>query len=388
MGSVNITIASGGLGGTLATNDGVVGMVLTGGIDSGGYVLGTPKLVTGLASVAAAGITADGNSWALRQITDFYTMAGDGAQLYIMLVPTTMIVSDMADNANADSAKKLLDYADGAIKVLGIMTNDDTISTPTVTNALNADIEAAKTNLQVMATAYATAQKPFRGVIGGTSYSGTAADLNSVNSETKNRVAVLIGDRLTGKSACLGLLLGKVAAIPVQRKVSRVRDGALPITTAFVGTVALSASTSDTAVIAGKGYITFTPYANVSGFYFSGDPMCAEVTDDYAMLARGRVIDKAHRLAYATFVKEIDDEVPVNADGTLDAGYCKWLSQQMENQINNSMTVKKEISSVTCYIDPAQNILSTNILAVSMSIIPVGYATVINVSLGFTNPNA
>jgi len=114
--------------------------------------------------------------------------------------------------------------------------------------------------------------------------------------------------------------------------------------------------------------------------------MLTATTDDYSMLSRGRVIDKAHILAYTTFVQEVDDEVPVNTDGTLDAGFCKWLSQQIVNQVNNTMTANKEISSVSCYIDPSQNILSTNTLNVSLSITPVGYATDIAITLGFENP--
>ena len=109
-------------------------------------------------------------------------------------------------------------------------------------------------------------------------------------------------------------------------------------------------------------------------------------TDDYHFLSRGRVIDKAHVLAYTTFVQEVDDEVPVNADGTLDAGFCKWLERQITNQVNNTMTANKEISSVSCYIDPTQNILSTNTLNVVLKITPVGYATDIEISLGFENP--
>jgi hypothetical protein len=115
--------------------------------------------------------------------------------------------------------------------------------------------------------------------------------------------------------------------------------------------------------------------------------MCTATTDDYSMLARGRVIDKAHILAYTTFVQVVDDEVPVNTDGTLDAGFCKWLSQQIVNQVNNTMTANKEISSISCYIDPAQNILSTNQLSVVLNIVPVGYATNIEVVLGFSNPS-
>ena len=391
MGSVNISLANGQLGGTLQTNDGITGIVMTGVSETGGYTAGTPILVSSLADVTNAGITAANNPFAIKQLQEFYDQAGSGAQLYLMLAPPTMTVAQMADNTNASGATALLRYAAGKIKVLGLLSDDIAITgaggTVTVTDGLNADVLTAATNMAVMAQAYFEAEQPFRAVIGGTSYSGNAGHLTDMTSgTTNNRTAILIGDTdisYSSASACVGLLLGVVAAIPVQRKISRVRTGALTNIHAYAGSTTVAATGTDMAVIAGKGYITFTTYPNVSGYFFSGDPMCTATSDDYCMLARGRVIDKAHILAYTTFVQEVDDEVPVNADGTLDAGFCKWLSQQIVNQVNNTMTANKEISSVSCYIDPAQNILSTSQLNVVLKVTPVGYATDIEISLGF-----
>ena len=390
MGSVNISLANGQLGATLQTNDGIAGLVMTGKTE-GAYTAGTPVLVTSMADVAAAHITTAMNAFAIRQLTEYYNQAGAGAQLYVMLVPATMTVAQMADNTNANGAKKLLDHAAGRIKVLGLLSNDAAIQaaggTITVTDGINADVYTAAANMAVMAQAYFDQEKPFRAIIGGTSFNGIADDLvDETNGTTNNRTAILIGDTVAGNGACVGLLLGVASSVPVQRKISRVRTGALTNTTAFTGSSPVSTGAGDLAIIAGRGYITFMTYPNVSGFFFSGDPMCTATTDDYSMLCRGRVVDKAHILAYATFVQEIDDEVPVNADGTLDAGFCKWLSQQIVNQINNTMTANKEISGVSCFIDPAQNILSTNQLRIVLRIIPVGYATNIIVSLGFQNP--
>lgn len=393
MGSVNITLANGGLGGTLQTNDGIAGLVLTGNPDTGGYATGEVVLVTGMATVAAAGITEEDNPFAHRQLNDFYTAAGDGAQLYVMLVPDTMTIAEIALKTNADGAIKLLNEADGAVKLLGIMTDDTAVDEPEIEDGLNGDIWTAAENLKQLAKDFFEAHKPFRGVIGATSYTGVAADLAAINSgTTNNRVGILLGDIQAAEddelsASCIGLLLGCAAALPVQRKVSRVRNGALPgVTEAYVGPHAAGTPTAQLAVIAGKGYITFTTYANVAGWFFSGDPMATATTDDYSMLSRGRIIDKAHILAYTTFVQSVDDEVPINTDGTLDAGFCKWLEQQMLNQINNTMTVNREISSVSCYIDPEQNILSTNELRVVISIVPVAYATDIKITLGFSNP--
>ncbi|MCW3120690.1 MAG: hypothetical protein JWQ38_182 [Flavipsychrobacter sp.] len=392
MGSVNITLANGQLGGTLQTNDGITGIVLTGISESGGYTAGTPILVNSLADVTTAGITEADNPFAIKQLKEFYNQAGTGASLYMMLVPDTMTVAQMADNTNANGAKKLLDFAAGKIKVLGLLSDDVAITaaggTVTVTHGLNGDVYTSASNMAVMSAAYFAAEKPFRAVIGGSSYSGTPSALtDEATGTTNNRTAVLIGDTVTGASACIGLLLGVISAIPVQRKISRVRSGALTNTAAFTGTSTVEAvGAGALATIAGKGFITFTTYPNVSGYFFSGDPMLTATTDDYCMLARGRVIDKVHILAYTTFVQEVDDEVPVNTDGTLDAGFCKWLSQQIVNQVNNTMTANKEISAVSCFIDPAQNILSTNRLNVVLKVLPVGYATEIQIDLGFTNP--
>lgn len=392
MGSVNITLANGQLGAALQTNDGITGLVLTGVSESGGYTAGSPILVTSMSDVAVAGITNTNNPFAIKQLQEFYNQAGTGSQLYLMLVPTTMTVAQMADNSNPNGAKKLLEFAGGKIKVLGLLSDDDAITAGggsiTITNGLNADVYTAASNIRIMAQAYFVAQTPFRCVIGGTSYSGSPASLTDETAGTSNnRCAILIGDTVSGKAASMGLLLGVISSIPVQRKISRVRTGPLTNTAAYLHTTPLESATGDAAIISGKGFITFITYPNVSGYFFSGDPMLTATTDDYSMLARGRVMDKAHILAYTTFVQEVDDEVPVNDDGTLDAGFCKWLSQQIVNQVNTTMTANKEISAINCFIDPAQNILSTNELHVVLKITPVGYATDIEITLGFENPS-
>jgi hypothetical protein len=373
-----------------------MGMVLT-GVAETGYTLGTPLLVTGLANLASQHITQTNNPFAYRQIKEFYDQAANGAQLYVMLVANTMTVASMADKTNNNGAVKLLQYAAGAIKVLGLMSDDTTVTVSATTSGLNDDVATAITNAQSLANTYAGTQQPLRVAIGGTSYQGTAATLtNYASTGVTNRVAVVVGDtqpsseHSAGKGAALGLLLGTLATVPVMRKVSRVRSGALTNTAAYLKTTAITdpSISSAPATIAGKGFITLQNYPNRSGYYWSGDPTLVVTTDDYAMLGRGRVIDKAQILAYNTFLDEVDDEVPVNSDGTMDAGFCKWLAQQIVNQINNTMTANREISNVVCFIDPAQNVLSTNKVNVVLKITPVGYATDIEISLGFDNPAA
>jgi len=392
MGNVNITLANGQLGATLQTSDGVAGIVLTGETESGGYTLGTPILLTSLSDLGTQGISQTGNGFAYRQVKEYYDEAGTGAQLYLMLVPATMKVNQIADKTNTSGAVKLLDFANGKIKLLGITTDDASVYTstpPVTTQGINADVYTAATNMASMASDYFEGERPFRSVIGGTSYNGNATLLTDMTAgTTNNRTAIFIGDTQSGPNACIGLVLGRLAAIPVQRKISRVKTGPLSNAVAYLSTNQVEWVSSDLPYMVQRGFITWWTFPNVSGYYFSGDDTCSALTDDYHFLARGRIIDKAHVLAYQTFVQEVDDEVPVNADGTLDAGFCTWLSKQIENQINNNMTANREISSMQCLIDPSQNILSTNQLNVLLKIVPVGYATNIDISLGFDNPAA
>jgi hypothetical protein len=393
MGSVNISLGNGNLGGTVQTNDGVVGMVLTGQIDDGGYALGTPVLLTSLSGLGEAGITAAGNPFAYRHIRDFYSEAGSGAQLYVMLVANTLTIDMICDVTNADGAAKLVEYANGKIKVISAMTDDTAVGPPDIEEGINALIPDAIVKLQALCKIYFGLRKPLRGIIGATSFTGVAADLADLTARTENCVGVLLGGNYVSgdedgiNESALGLLMGRVASIPVQRKVSRVKSGALAATQAYAGDTTVEEMGGDIAVIAERGYITIMTYPNITGYFFGGDPMCVPATDDYCMLARGRVIDKAHVLAYTTFIQEVDDEVEIDADtGTMSAAYCATLESKIENVINTVMKANKEIAGVDCFIDPAQNVLSSNEVDVALSITPVGYSTTIDIVLGFENP--
>ena len=387
MGSVNISLANGQTGAALQTNDGICGLVLTG---AGSADVLSPMLFTSLKAAETAGITLADEPFAYRQIKDFYTMAGTGSQLYVMLVAGDYNIGNICSQGSVNSVELLLNYAQGKIRMLGVMTDDAAVAAlddpTTITGGLNALVYTAITNLDVIAQAYFEAQKPFRAVIGGTSYNGTSGDLTDLTTYTKNRIAVLLGDTVSGIQACLGLLLGKLATLPVQRKISRVKDGSLPIVDAFLGTENMNALTSigDPAVIAGKGFITFATYANLAGYFFSSDPTASSTTDDYHPIVHGRVIDKAQIITYVTFVNEVDDEIPTIAGGKPEPAWCAALENKMKQALTVTMLENKEISGITVYINPEQNVVATDVLNVAVSLRPVAYATDINVVLGFT----
>lgn len=381
--NVNITLANGQIGGLIAFAEGVAGIIGTGVAVSGKIGIGDPRTVFNLQDAINVGITTTDNPDMYRQVKEFYDLAGAGAELNVMVVADTMKMSDMMDNTNANGANKLLAYAQGRIRLLGAYFVAPSGYTLVTTNGIDADVYTASTNAQVLGNAAAAGQTPVRIILEGREFTGTTSALTDLNTFTKNRVGILIGGTLNDKSCSVGLALGMAASLPVQRKISRVKNGALPINAAYVGTATVE-SFSGIGAIHDKGFITIRTFPTLGGYFFASDQMAAGATDDYYILSRGRVIDKAQVLAYGTFVQEVDDDVILVSGGKLEAGVIAYLKARIEDQINLGMVAQKECGGVLCAIDPDQNVATTNQLNVVLKLLGVGYLDDIEVQLGFS----
>lgn len=388
-GSATVTLQNGNIGGRVADNDRVMCICMTGATE-GTVVAGTPFLVSNPAAITALGLTEGNNPLAVKYFDKYVKEAEDKGiaqfQLYVLLVSNTMTINQMANVTNDQGAKKVLDFAKGNARIIAVLSDDTAVydGDPAIdtTNGINADCYDAMNELQTLCNSYATANTPLRGIVGCTSFTGDATDLTELPEGAKNRVMMVIGDSESGNGCDLGTVMGRLAAIPVQRKISRVKDGPIQSTTAFIGATSADVY-ADTQTIVTRGFVTFKKFPNKAGFYFTGDYMATDDTDDYNTMSRGCVIDKAHALLYATYVEEIDEEVNVNDDGTIDANYAKYLEGLGTNAINLNMVALRNCASVRIFVDPTQNVVTTNEVAISAEITPVGYSHSIPIKLGF-----
>lgn len=383
---VIIQIANGSLGALLAIADGVAGYVLT-GVTNGDIVQGTPIQITSLEDAAAKGLASATNPFAYKVVKEHYDQA-PGTEIYLMLVSPAMTVNLMADKTNANGARKLLDFAQGNVRLLTVI-NDPTGLTPTITNGLDANVATAKTNLQALAVEYAggTKQAPFWGFVGGTHFSGTAASLTDQNNSSDDYVSIIIGDTVPGNGCAVGVIVGRLAANPVQRKASRVKTGALviPGQAMYIGTTLVDQYTS-IATIHDRGYITFRKFPKKNGYYAANDFTCTSSASDFKIGARRRVMNKLQILAYAIYVEEVDDEILVDASGNIDAPYAVYLEDVGERQIKPIMVATKEISDFKAFVDPNQKPLQANATNIVLGATPVGYNTMIYTKLTYVNP--
>ncbi|MCB9245974.1 MAG: DUF2586 family protein [Flavobacteriales bacterium] len=383
---INITLSNGNLNQTTQGADGIAGLVLSGEAVVGKVQLHTPYLITSLEAAVTLGIDSVGvNAYAYKQIAQFFLLAGAGAQLYILLTDATV---DQAADTSGSDAPELLRYAAGKIRVLGISVEKP--GSPTIAQGLVQEVHTAVPLAQALAEEFAAKYQPLRVVIDGTAYDGTVGNLKDYKTTDNNRVAILIGAADDAENAAVGALIGRLAAIPVQRKISRVADGAVEgITEAYLtdGST-VEAVESDWEAIHAKGYIFFRTHASRDGYYFTSDVTCTADTDDYNSLARGRVIDKAIVLAYDVMLQYLNDEIAVAEDGTISLALAKNWQGQLEERIGRAMVAQGEASDVQAVVDPAQDVLSSNQITVTLRILPVGYSDTINVELGFTTQTA
>lgn len=382
---VIININNDRLGQTNQTDDTIAGLIISGSTvaGAGNVTAGDTYQLFSLEDATAIGIAEGGtNDFAYQAIKQFYAQAGTGAELWIMLVTSTVLMSAMVDITETDYAVKLLAAANGRIRTLAVSQKSD--GTATIANGVDEDVDVAAVNAQALAKAYTEAYKPLKVIIDGKDFNGTVGDLKDYKTTSHNRVSILLAGT-GGKNASVGLLIGRLAANPVQRSIARVKDGDLGILTAdFTDDNPIEDLENAWDAIHDLGYIFLRTIAGKSGYFFTDDVTLTEDADDLSSIKRVAVIDKASLLALGVATDYINDEIPLSPDGTISPALIGNIKADIENAINVNMTDQGEISGCKVTIDPNQNVLSTSTLAVTLDILPVAYSKYITIDLGFT----
>lgn len=389
---VKITFENGALGGVSPSEDGVAALVGHAAAVGSTFALATPYMVTSLEAFEKLGVDSSAtgaNAGLYKTVKEFYSEAPTGSKLWVMGVASSVKMPDLTDKTKGH-IKPLLEAARGAVNIL--MVKAYPTGTPTLSGSVDQDLATVVANLQALGEEWTESRyAPFLSVVEALHYNGTASGLPDLGERSDNRVAVVLGDTVSGsKGAAIGLVAGRLAALPVQRSLARVRSGAIKSEEMYIGSVA--AELGDPDVCHDLGYIVPRTFVGKSGYYWSDDKLATAVSDDYGTIARRRTIDKAYRIAYKTLVDEIAEEVPVNAEGKLAAYHCKSVETSVESAVVNSMTSEGNLGNdpedasdlgVQCYIDPDQNIMATSRLEVSLKVKPYGYSKYIDVKLGF-----
>lgn len=392
---VKISFVNGQLGATTPSDDGVVGCIVSGTAVTDKFALGTAYLITKLSELAALGITsdvADVNKHIYNGVKLFYDEAPEGSKLWLYGVATSVTMAQMFDKTLAH-APALINAANGTINLLGCIKAYAGGYTPTILDGLDTDVYSAMTAAQALGV-WATDSKyaPLATVIPGNHYSGTASSLRQLTESANNRVAIVIGAATSGStSQDAMLLLGRYAAKPVQRSAARTKDGPIASEYMYIGSAKPENAQAD--VINDKGFICPRNFIGKAQYYWNADSLATATTDDYALMQRRRVIDKAYRIAYITAVNELNDDYDVTDEGYMDPSVIKVIENTISSAIINNMTANGNLGvnpnntsdrGVKVFIEPKQKITTNSTFDVNIGVKPRGYSKYINIKLGFT----
>lgn len=373
--NVKISFAQGALGTVAQSADGVVGLISTATATTK-FTLSKDVVIYSVAALEELDITAANNPNLHKAVTEFYDQAGEGAELHLYGMAGTTVV-DLLGGAEA-----FLKAASGRIRALVVVC---------ATGVDKSTLAAAATKAQTVGeNATNTLCAPVFTLIPVKSNTDVA-ELPDLSTYTHDRVGFFIGDTVVNSAnAASGLIAGRIAECPVQRHIGRVKDGALSIAAAYIG--ANDVAVADVETLYNKGYITMRTFVGKSGYFYAEDYLACGANNDYRSIARRRTADKAFRVAYATLLESVQDELPVTAAGTLTAAFAKSLEADIEADIYNSMTEEGNLSvdaadptdmGVQAKVNTSNDVLATNKLQAVIKIKPYGYSKWIEVALGF-----
>ena len=378
---VLFNIAKDGLGRS-ADIQKTTGLIVTGVTVSTKVALGKSYQIFSLKEAITLGISETENPFAYKHIKAFYEQAPTGTPLWLMLVSDATTMTAVLDKDGV-FAPTLIADAKGAIRVLGVVKK--ATSSETITAGLDADVQTAVAKGQALAEHFEKKYMPFRIIVSGNSWNGKVADLTNFSENELNKVACLIANDDKEKDAAIGLFLGKITKIPVQRKIHRVKDGSvLPLVAYFTDGTTIDSKADQWDALDDKGYIFFRTFVGRSGYYFSGDNTLTKPTDDFKSLCNGLVMDKAMLLSYGVLVEELSDEVLLSEDGSIHPAIIKSWQTKLESTLQSQMVSQGELSAVQISIDPTQRVLQTGKVVIAIRLLPVGYADFIEVNIGFT----
>lgn len=407
MSDVKITIGNGNLGRASQSLDGVCALIGTGVSVSGKFALGDVLALRSIADAENLGITAaydtTNKSLLHAHISAFYANAGEGAELYVMPVANTVTMAQMLDKT-LTHAPVLLDGLKGRVRMLAISRTPATAYSAEAVNQFDPDVWAAAAKAQELYASEFLLHRPIQIFIEGRGFAGTAASAKDLRNASTglnaNRVSIVCGadnaisalftEALT--YAAVTVPLGRAAAIPVQRNIGRVKDGAIALT----GEAGMSDGTKlstftgvELAALDTFGYVFVIQRDGKAGYFLNNDHCACKIDDDYAYIHRGRPIDKAARIVRETYLEELLDDVEVDAGtGKLAASVVKHYQRAGEKAIEVNMLAGGEISGVSVFVDPDQNILSTDQITTVMRIVPKGMVNAIEVLLSYSNPSS
>jgi hypothetical protein len=406
-------------------------MVIAGGPDNINYYEWAQ--VFSFADFLAYGFTAASDPLVFAEVSDFYNNVGDGAELNFMVVPGAAGSNPTSDLTIPDNfpmpLELLLQYPPGTVingatvgtygggrdklqafinsmggrcSVLLINTDFNYLASVSGTPTLFQNLNRLVPLLDDIAMYNDNNNKPLVIGIPGIGFSSTTdAVWNSTPAKSDYVFVNLACQSMAGFSMaprCMGLLAARMYNYQVCSSIARVASGEVTQlnTSCLPDCIPVETIQDKWEQLAAQKFIFYRTFEGRTGYYYSDDPTFTTDTSDYGGIAWNRVINKGKRIGYQVLLDKLNDDIQEDPNtGLIETAVLSDWESDVINAISASMLTKpatwpsnkewvKEITGVTCKIDPNSDIANGQVSA-AIRIQRKGIAKQFNVSIGYTS---
>lgn len=371
---VTVTVTNGNLGRPVNIADGVPGIVGT------SYTkIGVVEKVYSLADAESKGYTSNNEPFLHQQIESFYNELGGTGLLYVLGVEETMTIDNMVAATNNNGLKYLAQIAKGQITHYMVAFKPADSYAAGNRFLLNGVEQAIVMSRATMANLQSI-NRPARLLIDGVVVN-VDGDYDAPNSNKNPYAGVVIGGPKNDGYSAVAIALARAIKYPCHVKIGAGPNGPTTLTELYIGDKAIEEFFPDELdTLSDDGFILLHERDGLAGYYFGVDNMCSQ--DDYKILVHGAVVDKAHRIAVAVLVRDLETTVRIEADGSINAVDAFNTEENIRLAILSKM--QGQISGIDVHIPTDQNIIDSSTQGVELSIQPLGYKTWIKVVIGLT----
>lgn len=254
--------------------------------------------------------------------------------------------------------------------------------------------------LQAIATANEAVYKPLQIILNAEiSATGSVASLVDLSTQTAPNVSVVIAQdgaaagykiyKATGKSVgSCGAMLGAVSLALVSESIAWVSKFNMALGTEL-DTIAFSNGQLYSALADSQfeslnnyAYVFLRKLTGIAGSYWSDSKTTVTPTSDYSTIENNRTYQKITRVVRANMLPALSSPLKVNADGTLTAATIGYFETLANNPLVQ-MEADGELSAHKIIINPAQDVLATSTLELTLQNVPLGVARIIKINVGF-----
>jgi hypothetical protein len=136
-------------------------------------------------------------------------------------------------------------------------------------------------------------------------------------------------------------------------------------------------------------FTTARQFPGVPGYFITNGNMMSAPGSDFNYVQRRRVMDLACTITRAAELPYLNGSMRVDPNtGFIDPRDAAAFEGKVNAKLSAGLVASQNASSATAVVDRAANILSTNTLPVTVSVVPLFTAKVIATTIGFSNPAA